>query len=60
LLPVEIGGRGLRYAEVQSVRTMNHRTDEALQEIDADVRWLRKTVIDLLSAEAPRETSKSG
>jgi hypothetical protein len=54
-LPVEVGGRGLRYAEAQSVRSKTHRTDEALREMDSDIRWLRKAVADLLSADPAEE-----
>jgi hypothetical protein len=57
-LPVEISGRGVRYAEAQSVRAIGHRTDDALQEMDADIRWLRRTVAGLLDAETGTDRRK--
>ena len=60
-LPVEISSRGVRYAEAQRVRTKADGTDEALEEMDADIRWLRRTVTDLLAAAAaPKEGRRGG
>lgn len=49
-LPVEISGRGVRYAEAESVQAKTVCTEDVLRDIDADVRWLRKVVRELREA----------
>lgn len=44
-LPVEMSGRGVRYAEAGNVQAKAACTDEVLQGIEADMRWLRKMVV---------------
>jgi hypothetical protein len=44
-LPVEMSGRGVRYAEVGNVQAKAACTDDVLRGIEADMRWLRKMVV---------------
>lgn len=53
-LPVEISGRGVRYAEAESVQAKAAGTEHVLRGIHADIRWLRKMVAQLRKAEDER------
>ena len=53
-LPVEISGRGVRYADVEDVQAKAACTEDVLRGIDVDMRWLRKMVVQLREAEDAR------
>jgi hypothetical protein len=47
-LPIEVSGRGVRYAEAETVVVKNASAEEALRDLDIEMRWLRKVVMELL------------
>jgi len=49
-LPVEISGRGVRYADAENVQAKAAGTEDVLRDIDIDIRWLRKMVGQLSAA----------
>lgn len=49
-LPVEISGRGVRYADAETVLVKNASAEEVLRDLDDEMRWLRKVVRELLDA----------
>ncbi len=53
-LPIEISGRGVRYAEADEVRVKTESVDDALRVIDSEMRWLRGSVDELREAEKNR------
>lgn len=53
-LPVEISGRGVRYADAENVQAKAAGTEDVLRDIDIDIRWLRKMVGQLRKAEDER------
>jgi hypothetical protein len=54
-IPVEISGRGVRYAETREVLEKNASAEDVLRDVDVEIRWLRTTVLRLLKAQAERE-----
>jgi hypothetical protein len=53
-LPVEISGRGVRYADAENVQAKAAVTEDVLRDIDTDIRWLLKMVGQLRKAEDER------
>jgi hypothetical protein len=61
-IPVEISGRGVRYAEAEDVRAKGAFTDEALHDVNVEMRWLREAVVELRNAASDnlRKENQSG
>ena len=57
-IPVEISGRGVRYAETREVSVKNASAEHVLRDVDVEIRWLRTTVLRLLKAQAERESEE--
>jgi hypothetical protein len=53
-IPVEISGRGVRYAEAENVQATTASGERALRRIDGEMSWLRDTVLELRDAEHVR------
>jgi len=53
-LPVEISGRGVRYAEAESAQETTASVRAALRVVDDEMRWLRRMVVELRNAEDAR------
>jgi hypothetical protein len=53
-LPIEISGRGIRYAESDEVQGKVLSTGEALGDLDAEMAWIREAILDLQEADARR------
>jgi hypothetical protein len=49
-IPVEISGRGVRYAEAEDVEAKSTSTEGILHDVDAEIRWLRDAVLELQNA----------
>jgi hypothetical protein len=47
-LPIEISSRGVRYAEAEDVVVKDASAEAVLRDVDGEMRWLRKAVLDLL------------
>jgi hypothetical protein len=58
-IPIEISGRGIRYAESDEVQAKLLPTGEALRDVNAEVDWMRVAILKLQEAEAWRANSDS-
>jgi hypothetical protein len=48
-LPVEVSGRGVKYAEAATGQAMVEQTESALRRHDTDIEALRREIADLAS-----------
>ena len=58
-LPIEISGRGVRYAEADDVVVKDASAEAVLRDVDGEMRWLRKVIRELLDA-TPTENGGGG
>ncbi len=61
-IPVEISGRGVRYAEAGDVEAKSTSMEGVLDDVDVEMRWLRNAVLELQNAapHTPRKGSPDG